>query len=139
MTDPQFTRHVAAQALRDLVVDAEEARLDHPSGPMDECLVAIIDWRHGLRAIADLLDSSAAVGSTGARRALALVDATQRRTLDSPMLSELVWWVMDGVQVCPPHEWGCPIVAKLAPDEVTWTCRRCGAITRGSAVAPVAT
>jgi len=136
VTDPQITRHTAARALRELVVDAEETVLDLAPGPVDERLTAIIDWRHGLRTIADLLESSPVVGASGAERALVLVDATRRPTLDSPALAELVWWVMDGVQVCPPHEWGCPIVAKLAPDEVTWTCRRCGAIARGSAAAP---
>ncbi|MGA3361493.1 MAG: hypothetical protein ABSD82_05635 [Solirubrobacteraceae bacterium] len=34
---------------------------------------------------------------------------------------------------CPPHAWGCPVVMKLDPRSVAWTCAGCGAI----ATAPV--
>jgi hypothetical protein len=30
--------------------------------------------------------------------------------------------------VCPPHEWGCPVIMELDPEHVAWTCARCGAI-----------
>jgi hypothetical protein len=29
---------------------------------------------------------------------------------------------------CPPHRWGCPVVMKLDPDSVAWTCAGCGSI-----------
>jgi hypothetical protein len=29
---------------------------------------------------------------------------------------------------CPPHAWGCPVVMKLDPPSVAWTCAGCGAI-----------
>jgi hypothetical protein len=29
---------------------------------------------------------------------------------------------------CPPHAWGCPVVMKLDPRSVAWTCAGCGAI-----------
>ena len=29
---------------------------------------------------------------------------------------------------CPPHTWGCPVVMKLDPRSVAWTCAGCGAI-----------
>jgi len=29
---------------------------------------------------------------------------------------------------CPPHVWGCPVVMKLDPRSVAWTCAGCGAI-----------
>ena len=45
-------------------------------------------------------------------------------------LGEVVWWVADGLQVCPPHSWGCPVIMKLDPEHVAWTCGRCGAIAR---------
>jgi len=31
-------------------------------------------------------------------------------------------------QVCPPHAWGCPVVMKVDPRSVAWTCASCGAI-----------
>jgi hypothetical protein len=34
---------------------------------------------------------------------------------------------------CPPHSWGCPVVMKVDPRSVAWTCAGCGAI----ATAPV--
>jgi hypothetical protein len=29
---------------------------------------------------------------------------------------------------CPPHRWGCPVVMKVDPRSVAWTCGSCGAI-----------
>jgi hypothetical protein len=29
---------------------------------------------------------------------------------------------------CPPHAWGCPVVMKVDPRSVAWTCAGCGAI-----------
>ncbi|HLW96666.1 MAG TPA: hypothetical protein VKS25_14920 [Solirubrobacteraceae bacterium] len=41
-------------------------------------------------------------------------------------------------QSCPPHRWGCPVVMKLDPRSVAWTCASCGAIvtTPDAAVPP---
>ena len=40
-------------------------------------------------------------------------------------------------QPCPPHHWGCPVVMKLDPRSVAWTCASCGAIvTTPDAAAP---
>lgn len=30
--------------------------------------------------------------------------------------------------LCPPHNWRCPVIMKLDPDHVAWTCARCGAM-----------
>jgi hypothetical protein len=30
--------------------------------------------------------------------------------------------------LCPPHAWRCPVIMKLDPDHVAWTCARCGAM-----------
>ncbi|HWF74401.1 MAG TPA: hypothetical protein VG186_13720 [Solirubrobacteraceae bacterium] len=30
---------------------------------------------------------------------------------------------------CPPHTWDCPVVMKLDPLALAWTCGSCGAIT----------
>ncbi len=37
---------------------------------------------------------------------------------------------------CPPHGWGCPVVMKLDPHLVAWTCADCGAIATAPAGAP---
>ncbi len=28
--------------------------------------------------------------------------------------------------LCPPHHWSCPVIMKLNPEHVAWTCGRCG-------------
>ncbi|MGZ4324513.1 MAG: hypothetical protein ACXVH3_22260 [Solirubrobacteraceae bacterium] len=33
--------------------------------------------------------------------------------------------------LCPPHRWGCPVIMKLDPDHVAWTCGRCGVVATG--------
>jgi hypothetical protein len=35
-------------------------------------------------------------------------------------------WASD--RNCPPHAWGCPVLMKLDPQSVAWTCAKCGAI-----------
>jgi len=42
--------------------------------------------------------------------------------------------------LCPPHEWRCPVIMKLDPDHVAWTCARCGAMALSDdlALRPVA-
>lgn len=37
---------------------------------------------------------------------------------------------------CPPHGWACPVLMKLDPQSVAWTCKRCGAIVRTPVGAP---
>jgi hypothetical protein len=29
---------------------------------------------------------------------------------------------------CPPHAWGCPVVMKVDPRSIAWTCAHCAAI-----------
>jgi hypothetical protein len=33
-------------------------------------------------------------------------------------------------QYCPPHDWSCPVLMKLDPQSVAWTCKGCGAILK---------
>jgi len=37
---------------------------------------------------------------------------------------------------CPPHTWGCPVVMKVDPRSVAWTCASCGAIATVPVGAP---
>jgi hypothetical protein len=32
------------------------------------------------------------------------------------------------LSVCPPHRWGCPVIMKLDPDHIAWTCGWCGVV-----------
>ena len=48
--------------------------------------------------------------------------------LSGPSIGEAVWWIADGLSLCPPHHWGCPVIMKLDPAHVAWTCGRCGRI-----------
>ena len=32
------------------------------------------------------------------------------------------------LSVCPRHRWGCPVIMKLDPEHVAWTCGRCGLV-----------
>jgi len=37
---------------------------------------------------------------------------------------------------CPPHRWNCPVVMKVDPRSVAWTCADCGAIATVPVGAP---
>ena len=32
----------------------------------------------------------------------------------------------EALSLCPPHRWGCPVIMKLDPEHVAWTCGWCG-------------
>lgn len=37
---------------------------------------------------------------------------------------------------CSPHTWDCPVLMKLDPSAVAWTCAGCGAIVTAPVGAP---
>jgi Potassium-transporting ATPase A subunit len=37
---------------------------------------------------------------------------------------------------CPPHAWDCPVLMKIDPRSVAWTCAKCGAIVTVPVGAP---
>jgi hypothetical protein len=41
-----------------------------------------------------------------------------------------------GDRSCPPHRWDCPVLTKLDPLAIAWTCRACGAIVTTPVGAP---
>jgi hypothetical protein len=98
----------------------------------------VITWREALLGLADRLEHAALVNPCGVARALTLLtdglgplyNASSQRSM-----SAMIWWIADGLQLCPPHRWGCPVVMKLDPDHVAWTCGRCGAIAQTSDLA----
>jgi hypothetical protein len=128
------TRRRLACSLRKVVAEAER-----PHGfvlsAVPVCRESVGPLREGLLGLADALEHSGRVNPCGVARTLVLLtdgagplfNATSARSI-----SEMVWWIADGLQPCPPHDWGCPKVMKTDPEQVAWTCRSCGAIGRTS-------
>jgi hypothetical protein len=96
-------------------------------------------WGNALLGIADWLEHADEINRLGFSRAAALVTEACGASFDeadeSDGLGELIWWVADGMQLCPPHEWGCPVISKLQPERTAWTCRRCGRVSMSSDLA----
>jgi hypothetical protein len=38
------------------------------------------------------------------------------------------------LRLCPPHRWGCPVIMKLDPEHVAWTCAWCGEVAKSDDV-----
>jgi hypothetical protein len=118
---PLPTRIRLSRFLHDAVADAEARGASGLS----------IRSRYGLLGIADWLEHADTVSALGLQRLEALTtevsDVLSGRHSDD-LLGELIWWVADAMRVCPPHEWACPVIAKLDPEHTSWTCRRCGQV-----------
>jgi len=91
---------------------------------------AVAGWEHGLLGIAERLERPEPVTATAVARVKVLLCDGTGPLYDSAAersLGEMVWWIADALaDGCPPHEWGCPVIMKLDPDHVAWTCSRCG-------------
>lgn len=135
-------RRQLAALLRSVLADAANP-LRPPRGPRGNWLLldVVESRREPLLGLAAWIEHPRPVSSVGlARLHRLLADATgplysraSARTLD-----EMIWWVADGLQLCPPHDWQCPVVMKVDPGQVAWTCTLCGAIatTDGLAARP---
>lgn len=134
------TRRGFARSLRRLVAAAERPpALIGSAVPVRRD--AIQPWREGLLGLADRLERSGPINPCGVARVVALVtdgagpfyNAGSERSI-----ADAVWWAADGMQPCPPHAWGSPVIMKLDPEHAAWTCARCGAIalTADPAVRP---
>jgi hypothetical protein len=131
LTD-SVTRRRLAQSLRRVVAEVDDSRLTLLSSKVPVCRRAVLPWREGLLGLADRLTQPGAVNPCGVARTLVLLtDVTGPLYHPAPERSvgEVVWWVADGLQPCPPHAWSCPVLMKVDPQHVAWTCARCGAIT----------
>jgi hypothetical protein len=131
-------RRRLARSLRRVVADADPSRGLPLGSALPVCRAAIFGRGEGLLGLAEALERSGPVNPCGVARTLALITdgagplynpAAQRS------LGELVWWVADGLQPCPPHAWASPVIMKLDPEHVAWTCGRCGAIALSDDVA----
>jgi hypothetical protein len=124
-------RRRLANSLRGLVADAalpSTMRL-RSAAPVDRASV----WplREALIGLAERLERAGEINACGvARVAQVLGDGSGPLYLGRHRgeLSEALWWIADGLQPCPPHTWGCPVIMKLDPEHVAWTCGRCGSI-----------
>jgi hypothetical protein len=88
-------------------------------------------WREALIGLAERLEKPVSVNVRGIARARRLL-ADGAGPLYGPgrrvSLGDAVWSIADGLALCPPHAWGCPVVMKVDPERVAWTCGRCGEI-----------
>jgi hypothetical protein len=134
-------RHDLARSLRRVVADAERPSLTWPAPAVPIRREAIINWRGGLLGLADRLDQPVDLNPRGVARVLTLItDATGPlySGASKRSLGDFVWWAADGLGQCPPHDWRCPVIMKIDPSHVAWTCARCGAtaVSDDTAVRP---
>jgi hypothetical protein len=128
LSDP-VVRHELAVALRRVVADVEQPRAVLGYAPVRHA--AVLPWREVLLGLAERLEGCGQVNPCGVARARFLLsDRTGPlySCLSGMSIGEAVWWVADGLTLCPPHRWGCPVIMTLDPGHVAWTCGRCGVI-----------
>ena len=128
LSDP-LTRHQLALSLRRVVLDVEQPGVTLSRAPVRRD--AVLAWREGLLGLAERLEGSAEVNPCGAARLrLLLTDGTGPlySALSGVSVGDAVWWIADGLRLCPPHRWGCPVIMELDPEQVAWTCGQCGLI-----------
>lgn len=89
-------------------------------------------YREGLLGLAERLERPGPFNASGVAR-LGMLLSDGLGPLYNPnserSVSEVIWWVADGLAPCPPHSWASPVVMKVDPEHVAWTCARCGAIS----------
>jgi hypothetical protein len=122
-------RRRVARSLRDVVKAAERPAPLSSAVPVSRR--AVLQWREALLGLAERLERPEPVNPCGVARALVVLTngggpLYVREAAGS--MGESVWWIADGLDPCPPHDWGCPVVMELDPEHVAWTCGRCGAI-----------
>jgi hypothetical protein len=128
----QLTRHELAASLRMVVLDADKpaARLL----PMPVCHASVLSSREGLLGLAERLEGALPANAAGLDRVQALLaELTRPRHNPAPPepIARMIWWAADGLQICPPHRWRCPVVMKLDPEHIAWTCGYCGTTALG--------
>ena len=131
LATPAARRQLAC-SLRRVLADAEDPRTAMRGSTVPVLWDAVLPWREALYGLAERLEQTEPVNPLGlARMRVLLTDGMgplYNRAYERS-LREMVWWIVDGLQLCPPHDWRCPVVVKLDPCDVAWTCARCGSIT----------
>ena len=100
-------------------------------------------WRDAFLSLAERLEQPAAVSATGVARVLRLLTEGGGPLYDpcsERLMGDVLCWVAEGFPECPPHDWRCPVIMKLDPAHVAWTCARCGAtaLSEGTEAVPSA-
>jgi hypothetical protein len=124
-------RRKVARSLRDVVKAAELPGPAMFSAAIPVSRSAVTPWREAVLGLAERLERPEPVNACGVARALVLLTSGGGPLYDrgaARSMGDAVWWIADGLRVCPPHDWGCPVIMKLDPEQVAWTCGRCGAI-----------
>lgn len=128
LCDPVIRQELAV-SLRRVVADVQQPGVLLGLVPVRRA--AVLPWSEALLGLAERLEACGEVNPCGVARARFLLgDRTGPlySCLSGMSIGEAVWWVCDGLGPCPPHRWGCPVIMKLDPEHVAWTCGRCGAI-----------
>jgi hypothetical protein len=140
LVTPRTRRRVAA-SLRAAIRDARSARPLRLGSRVPVCREAVLPLSEALTGLAERLESPAEVNPRGVARLFELItDGTgplYQRSPDHP-LDAAIWEIVDALQLCPPHEWGCPVIMKLEPELVAWTCARCGEMAKAPDAFPPA-
>jgi hypothetical protein len=130
LTDPLTCRELA-RSLRQVVARAQTPRAAWLGSTVPVVREVVMAWQEALLGLAEQLEQAVGLNSRGVARVhLLLTDGAGPLFNPAPerSLGEAIWWIADGLQSCRPHDWGCPVVLKLDPDHVGWTCAHCGAI-----------
>ena len=130
LAEPLTRRHLA-RSLRHVVADAERPHAVVLSSRVPTVRDAVDHWREGLLGLAERLEQPGPTDPCGVARVLSLLtDGNGPLYNPAPdrSLGDALWWAADGLSLCPPHRWRCPVRIKLDPDHTAWTCARCGAI-----------
>ncbi|HME04073.1 MAG TPA: hypothetical protein VKG38_13710 [Solirubrobacteraceae bacterium] len=117
--------------MRRVVAEAEKPRTLLLSPAVPVLGDVVVPRREALLGLAERLEQPVPTNPCGVARALVLLTdgagPLYNRASERP-IDEVIWWVADGLQSCPPHDWECPVIVKLDPDHVAWTCAHCGVI-----------
>jgi hypothetical protein len=101
------TRRQLARALRGAVVDADRPPHALQCAAVPVFRRAVLPMREALLGLADRLDRPGQVNPCGvARTRLLVTDGAGPLYNPAPArtLGEMIWWIADGLQPCPPHD-----------------------------------
>jgi hypothetical protein len=119
-----------ARSLRRVVADADRAApRASAAAPLRRAVVG--EWSEALEGLADRLDRRGPISATAVARMLALLSdggGPLYSVRPTRTMADYIWWIADGLALCPPHQWRCPVVTKVEPHHVAWTCVRCGVL-----------
>ncbi len=124
-------RRRLARSLRVAVSQAESSRHPRLTTAVPVRRQEVVAWREALLGLADRLDQPQPVSPRGMAQVIQLLtDGTGPLYNRTPLrsLGEMIWWAADGLTVDCSHEWDCPVLMKVDPSHIAWTCRHCGAI-----------